>query len=358
MPWPGWLPAGALLVGVMYSDGSASSELSRDECLRLLASVPVGRVIYTRRAMPAVQLVNFALDHGDIVIRTDQQQESHRRRSRRRGRLQSRLPGRCSAVRLERHRHRAVAGSDGIDPEEIGRLHTIGLSWWGLGEREYFIRVSPVIMNGRYLRATRRLVANLRWVTQSGAPRQGAHSLMLASGSRRVTRPPRPTPPAAPRAAPSVIVCGYPPSRAPRLAGGNRTRSSLPPPSGGTAVLQGRMVPCQPWQRGRSRDFGGGLAQWVSVASDQPYLMVSVPWTRLALSRWVSRLRPSAGWATAPVELDGVLLIQVVLVRGGCHSGARRRDRWIITPRDPRQKQAGVPAGVPAGRNADVDMRM
>ena len=41
------------------------------ECLRLLASVPVGRIVYTRRAMPAVELVNFALDGGDIVIRTD-----------------------------------------------------------------------------------------------------------------------------------------------------------------------------------------------------------------------------------------------------------------------------------------------
>ena len=41
------------------------------ECLRLLASVAVGRIVYTQRAMPAVELVNFALDGGDIVIRTD-----------------------------------------------------------------------------------------------------------------------------------------------------------------------------------------------------------------------------------------------------------------------------------------------
>jgi hypothetical protein len=34
----------------MYSDGSALQRLSRDECLTLLASVPVGRIIYTRRA--------------------------------------------------------------------------------------------------------------------------------------------------------------------------------------------------------------------------------------------------------------------------------------------------------------------
>jgi len=55
----------------MYSDGSALTQLRRDECLKLMASVPVGRVIYTRRALPAVEPVNFALDHGDIVLRTD-----------------------------------------------------------------------------------------------------------------------------------------------------------------------------------------------------------------------------------------------------------------------------------------------
>src|SRR5690349_8716220 len=55
----------------MYSDGSALQQLSREECLMLMASVPVGRIIYTRRALPAVELVNFTLDHGDVVIRTD-----------------------------------------------------------------------------------------------------------------------------------------------------------------------------------------------------------------------------------------------------------------------------------------------
>ena len=44
----------------MYYDGSALTQLPRDECLKLMASVPVGRVIYTRRALPAVDLVNFA----------------------------------------------------------------------------------------------------------------------------------------------------------------------------------------------------------------------------------------------------------------------------------------------------------
>jgi hypothetical protein len=31
-----------------------------------VGSVPVGRIVYTRQALPAVELVNFALIDGDI----------------------------------------------------------------------------------------------------------------------------------------------------------------------------------------------------------------------------------------------------------------------------------------------------
>jgi len=53
----------------MDTDSSALEQLPRDECLRL-GSVPVGCMIYTRQALPAVEMVNFALVGGDIVIRT------------------------------------------------------------------------------------------------------------------------------------------------------------------------------------------------------------------------------------------------------------------------------------------------
>ena len=53
------------------------SELSRDECFRLLASVPVGRVGVSIDAIPVVVPVNFALMDGDIVFRTVQGTEFH-----------------------------------------------------------------------------------------------------------------------------------------------------------------------------------------------------------------------------------------------------------------------------------------
>jgi hypothetical protein len=58
--------AGILLA--MDVNGPVLAQLSRDECLRLMGSVPVGRIVYTRQALPAVELVSFALDGGGIII--------------------------------------------------------------------------------------------------------------------------------------------------------------------------------------------------------------------------------------------------------------------------------------------------
>lgn len=45
--------------------------LDRQECLGLLAKVPVGRVVYTRQALPAVLPVNFSLDtDSSVLLRT------------------------------------------------------------------------------------------------------------------------------------------------------------------------------------------------------------------------------------------------------------------------------------------------
>ena len=41
--------------------------LDRDECLALLATTGLGRLVYTSQAMPAVQPVRFVL-HGDAVL--------------------------------------------------------------------------------------------------------------------------------------------------------------------------------------------------------------------------------------------------------------------------------------------------
>ncbi|MFD4575476.1 pyridoxamine 5'-phosphate oxidase family protein [Streptomyces sp. NPDC058417] len=47
-----------------------SVALDGAEALRLLGSVSLGRVVFTRHALPTVRPVNHVLDGGDIVIRT------------------------------------------------------------------------------------------------------------------------------------------------------------------------------------------------------------------------------------------------------------------------------------------------
>ena len=123
--------------------------LTRDDCLRLLASVPVGRIVYTRRAMPAVELVNFTIDHGDIVIRTDAS-----------GKLAAATCGavvafEADALDIDQRRGWSVTivgySREVTDPEDLARLREIGPRPWVVGEHEHFIRITPGIVNGRRL---------------------------------------------------------------------------------------------------------------------------------------------------------------------------------------------------------------
>src|SRR5207248_182284 len=55
--------------GKMY-DSVGSEALDRGECLRLLGSVSIGRIIFTEHALPAAEPVNFALLGDAVVFRT------------------------------------------------------------------------------------------------------------------------------------------------------------------------------------------------------------------------------------------------------------------------------------------------
>jgi len=45
--------------------------MSRDECLRLLASRSLGRVAFTERALPSIRPVNYALVGSHLILRTE-----------------------------------------------------------------------------------------------------------------------------------------------------------------------------------------------------------------------------------------------------------------------------------------------
>ena len=46
------------------------TELTRTQSMRLLASVPLGRIVFTRHALPAIRPVNHAIDGDDVIVRS------------------------------------------------------------------------------------------------------------------------------------------------------------------------------------------------------------------------------------------------------------------------------------------------
>ena len=131
----------------MDLNGSVLEQLSQAECLRLVGQVPLGRIVYTRQALPAVELVNFTMDDGDIIIRTDSG-----------GKLAAATRGAVVAFEADSVDIAAHAGwsvtivgySQAVtDGAEILRLEEVGLVPWAPGKRDHFIRISPEIVNGR-----------------------------------------------------------------------------------------------------------------------------------------------------------------------------------------------------------------
>jgi nitroimidazol reductase NimA-like FMN-containing flavoprotein (pyridoxamine 5'-phosphate oxidase superfamily) len=50
------------------TSGDALEVIDRDECLRLLAAQPIGRLGYCIRGTPHIEPVNFAVYEGDVVV--------------------------------------------------------------------------------------------------------------------------------------------------------------------------------------------------------------------------------------------------------------------------------------------------
>jgi nitroimidazol reductase NimA-like FMN-containing flavoprotein (pyridoxamine 5'-phosphate oxidase superfamily) len=135
----------------MDFNGTTLEQLSRDECLQLMGQVVLGRIVYTRQALPAVELVNFALDNGDIIIRTDSS-----------GKLAAATRGAVVAFEADSVDTATHAGwsvtivgySRAVtDSADIGHLEQVGLDPWVPGNRDHFIRISPEIVNGRRISA-------------------------------------------------------------------------------------------------------------------------------------------------------------------------------------------------------------
>ncbi|GAA2987416.1 pyridoxamine 5'-phosphate oxidase family protein [Streptosporangium longisporum] len=131
----------------MKLDSAGLRILSRQECVALLATASIGRIVFTDQALPAVQPVNFVLDGEDIVIRTG---------------VGSKLAAAAgnAIVAFEADEFDPVARTGWSvtavgparavhEPGEIERLSALPLRTWVPGSRDHYIVVRAEQITGR-----------------------------------------------------------------------------------------------------------------------------------------------------------------------------------------------------------------
>ena len=122
------------------------------ECLRLLKSVPVGRVAFSRNAMPAVEPVRFAVDRGHIFIAVSLVSALCPVLHQCVVALQADSLGDASQGGWTV----TVVGNAGevSDPALTARLRGMGLTSWAAAETDRFMHISQGIVTGQRLLAT------------------------------------------------------------------------------------------------------------------------------------------------------------------------------------------------------------
>ncbi|RSN70981.1 pyridoxamine 5'-phosphate oxidase family protein [Actinomadura sp. WAC 06369] len=137
----------------MQVDQSGLEILDEDECRDLLGRAAIGRIVFTHRALPAVQPVNFVVARRDIVIRTS-----------RTSRLATAAADTVVAFEIDDVDTAARTGWSVVvvgrarrvtDPREIAALEALPLDTWVPGRRDVFIRIGSDLVTGRRIGGTR-----------------------------------------------------------------------------------------------------------------------------------------------------------------------------------------------------------
>lgn len=123
------------------------SRLDRAECLQLLARVPVGRLIFTINALPAVRPLNFVLAGDLIVVRTARTSTAARRAA---GSIvafeaDELDPATSSGWSVTATGKAALV----TDPAEIARYSSLRLVPWAPGTRNQFMTISTELIEGQ-----------------------------------------------------------------------------------------------------------------------------------------------------------------------------------------------------------------
>ncbi|GAA1594340.1 MULTISPECIES: pyridoxamine 5'-phosphate oxidase family protein [Kribbella] len=123
--------------------------LSPAECLRLLDSVPLGRLVFTYAGLPAIRLVNFVVDDDTIVFSTGQ---GDKFRAAERGDV---VAFEADEVDLERHVGWTVTAIGHLsvvtDDEEAELRRTLALHSWMPIDEPHLVRLGVESVQGRRL---------------------------------------------------------------------------------------------------------------------------------------------------------------------------------------------------------------
>jgi uncharacterized protein len=129
--------------------GHEIEELAPAECLRLLASVTVGRVGVTIDALPAVLPVNFVMSEGAVVFRTVPGTK-----------LDAATAGAVVAFEVDAHGTAERPGGWSVlvrgiareltKPSELAKARALPLTPWAWDRgAERFVRIEPTVLTGR-----------------------------------------------------------------------------------------------------------------------------------------------------------------------------------------------------------------
>jgi uncharacterized protein len=131
----------------MLQTESGARELTREECLALLPTMPVGRLVFTDRALPAIVPVNFAVDHGYVVVRTGASST-----------LAAAVRGSVVAFEVDDFDRQARNGwcvtvtgqaRQVVEEGELERLQRLDLAPWAGGDKPHFVVIPIELVSGR-----------------------------------------------------------------------------------------------------------------------------------------------------------------------------------------------------------------
>ncbi|WP_019070705.1 pyridoxamine 5'-phosphate oxidase family protein [Streptomyces hokutonensis] len=127
-----------------------SVELDSDEALRLLGGVSLGRIVFTRQALPTIRPVNHVLDSGDVIIRTPEGAAltSHAQEADKRGVV---VAYEADAIDPDTHLGWSVVVTGYAclitDPGELARYRSM-LRPWTNQVMDYAVRIHPALVTG------------------------------------------------------------------------------------------------------------------------------------------------------------------------------------------------------------------